>query len=393
MAWNESSNGGDKDPWGQGGRKQEGPPDLDEIARKVREKVSSALRGKGGGGRGGRKGSGRVGFMSFGFILIAVFVLWVISGIFIVSPMKRGVVLRFGKYVRTLEPGPHWIPRFIESAALVNVQEVLTFDYTDQMLTKDENIVEVSLSVMYRRAIAKDYLYNVVNPRGSIKQATASALRQVIGDSTLDVILTTGRQQVRDDVQQQLILILGVYKTGIDVVDVNLQPAKPPEPVTAAFDDAIKAREDEQRFINQAEAYDKKVRAMVRGKVVRIVQNAQADEKRMIADAKADVAHFLALLPEYDRAPEVMRQRLYIDTYESILSKTSKVLVSVKGGNNMMYLPIDKILEGQIHRIKKNADSDSPGVDSNTESTSTSTDTAYYGRRSYTGRGGYTWQQ
>lgn len=346
MAWNESGNGDNKDPWRQGGRKPEGPPDLDAIARKIRDKIKSFLNAnapKKPTVVGGKRNP-HAGYFSVGFILIALFAVWFLSGIFIVSPMKRGVVQTFGRYSGILEPGPHWIPRFIQSVTMVNVQEEVTFDYSDQMLTKDENIVDVSVSVMYRRANAKDYLFNVVDPRETIKQATASALRQVIGDSTLDVILTTGRQQIRDEVQELLVGILDAYHTGIEVTDVNLQPAKPPEQLTAAFDDVIKAREDEQRYISEAQAYDKQVRATVRGKVVRIIQEAEADQKRMVADAEADVAHFLALLPEYKKAPEVMRQRLYLDAYESMLSKSSKVLVTTKGNNNVLYLPIDKLI-------------------------------------------------
>ena len=355
MAWNESGNGDNKDPWRQNGRKQEGPPDLDAIARKIRDKINSILGGsssKKPANVGGNKTNSHAGYFSLGFILIALFVIWILSGILIVSPMKRGVVQRFGQYSRILEPGPHWIPRFIETVEMVNVQEEVTFDCSDKMLTKDENIVDVAVSVMYRRANAKDYLFNVVDPRESIKQATASALRQVIGDSTLDVILTTGRQQIRDEVQELLMTILDAYHTGIEVTDVNLQPAKPPEQLTVAFDDVIKAREDEQRYISEAQAYEKQVSSTVKGKVIRLVQEAEADQKRLVADAKADIAHFLALLPEYIRAPDIMRQRMYLDAYESMLSKSSKVLVTLKGGSNMIYLPLDKMLAQQTEKNK-----------------------------------------
>lgn len=389
MAWNDG-NGDKKDPWRQNGRKQEGPPDLDAIARKIIDKIKSFTRSTGVkkpvNTNTNSSSSHHRGMFSLGFIFITVFVIWLLSGIFIVSPMKRGVVQRFGAYSRVLDPGPHWIPRFIETVTMVSVQEEVTFDYSDQMLTKDENIVDVAVSVMYRRANAKDYLFNVVDPRESIKQATASALRQVVGDTTLDVILTTGRQQVRDEVQELLVNILDLYHTGIEVTDVNLQPAKPPEPLTAAFDDVIKAREDEQRYISEAQAYDKQVRATVRGKVVQLIQEAEADQKRMVADAKADVASFLALLPEYSRAPEVLRQRLYFDAYESMLSKSSKVLVTLKGGSNMIYLPLDKMLNLQPPASKEEAKPMTTAVAEEPTSKTDAKDEAQT-------QGGYTWHQ
>ncbi|MDQ2994825.1 MAG: FtsH protease activity modulator HflK [Pseudomonadota bacterium] len=401
MAWNESGNGDKKDPWRQGPRKPEGPPDLDDLVRKIRDKINSTLRGVRGNNKGpvninsgGGKPGSHLGYFSVGTILIGLLIIWLLSGIFIVSPMKRGVVQLFGKYSGILEPGPHWIPRFIETVTLVNVQEEVTFDYTDQMLTKDENIVDVSVSVMYRRVNAKEYLFNAVDPRESIKQATASALRQVIGNSTLDVILTTGRQQIRDEVKELLVSIMDLYQTGIEVTDVNLQPAKPPEQLTAAFDDVIKAREDEQRYIGEAQAYDAQVRATVRGKVVQLIQEAEADQKRVVADAQADVAHFLALLPQYNHAPEIMRQRLYLDAYESMLSKSSKVLVNLKGGNNVIYLPIDKLISQQNAKPKEDAPAStiSAADEAANQPVKAATNEAEANDES-SARGGYTWHQ
>jgi len=250
MSWDENDKNRQKDPWrGNGGDK--GPPDLDELVRRVKRKFDQSF---GKGGSFSRKTKGGAAF-GFGFIAIALLFLWVISGIFIVKPAERAVVLRFGQYIKTVDAGPHWIPRFINSKYIVNVEQVSYFKYKAEMLTRDENIVAVDLSVQYRAGNPREYLFNVIQPEASIQQATASALRQVIGHTRLDDILTTGREKIRNEVNEQLVTILARYQTGLEVVDVNLEPAKPPEQVTEAFDDAIKAREDEQRYIHQAEAY------------------------------------------------------------------------------------------------------------------------------------------
>lgn len=426
MAWNEQGNKGQKNPW-NGGAKGQGPPDLDEIVRKVRDKLRSLLGSKkstgsngsptdsgGNGGTGGNGGAGgnsggspktpleKVTRTHVGIVVGVLFGLWLLSGIYILSPMKRGVVLRFGQYARTVEPGPHWLPRFIESYLTVNVQEATSFTYTDEMLTRDGNIVSVELSVMYRRDNVRDYLFNVKDPQDSIKQATASALRQVIGDSLLDDILTTGRQQIRDEVQQQLVSILIPYKTGIEIIDVNLQPAKPPEGVTEAFDDVIKARKDEKRFINEAVAYASQYNEIVVGQVERILREAEAEKERLVADATGDVAQFKALLSLYKAQPDVMRLRLYLDAFESILSKSSKVLVATKKGQNILYLPIDKMMEAQRQKVRLEDENMVEGVtasnsgdsDSSVDSGSTpQADAPEDNRPMDLTRGGYQWQQ
>lgn len=345
MSWNEPEKGKGNDPW-RGGKKSggsrdsDGPPDLDELYRKFKRKIVGVSKNSGDS----KDSPNLFSKLNLSFVLIAIVALWVLSGIYIVSPAERGVVTRFGKYAYTVDSGPHWFPRFIEKCYLVNVEQVDSFLYKAEMLTVDENIVSVQVSVQYRHADPRQFLFNVIDPVGSLQQATASALRQVVGNTTLDAILTTGRAEVRNQVAQQLMDILVGYQTGLEVVDVNLQPAKPPEAVTASFDDAIKAREDEQRYINQAQAYLSKVTSIAQGKVKRMLQEAEADRLQLIAVAKADTAGFLALLPQYKRAPAVTRQRLYTETMESILSNSTKVLVDVHNGNNMMYLPLDKIL-------------------------------------------------
>ncbi len=343
MAWNEP--GGDG-KWGNKGPNQ-GPPDLDKVIKDLKSKLMGGRKkgpiGSVGGSEGGSTSNKGSGLMA-GLIIGALLVLWVLSGIFIVAPAERAVVVTFGKYSSTVGPGPHWIPTFIQSKTVINVQKVDTYSYDAQMLTKDENIVSVAVAVQYRIADPVNYLFNVVSPQESLRQATASSLRQVIGNSTLDQVLTTGREQIREEVAQQLASILTSYKAGILVTDVALQPAKAPDEVKAAFDDAIKAQEDEQRYINQAQAYAMGVEPIARGQAARIMAAATAYKEQVVLLANADIANYLAILPVYQSAPGVTRERMYLDTMQNIFQKTSKVLVDTKGGN-LMYLPLNELLK------------------------------------------------
>lgn len=337
------------DPWGRNQKKPEGPPDLDALMGKLKEKLLGALNAKKtrssgvfGSGSSSQSKPPAQNFL-FSLLLGVVLIIWALSGIFIVSPAERAVITRFGKYVQTVDSGPHWVPRFIESQRVVNVQRVSNYTYESQMLTKDENIVSVAVAVQYRINDAKEFLFNVVDPTGSLEQATASALRQVVGHNTLDDLLTTGRSQVREQVAEQLQSILGSYKAGIIVTDVTLQSVKPPEAVTAAFDDAIKAREDQQAYINKADAYANQVVAAAQGQVARILRQADAYKQEVVLEAQASVASYLALLPEYQSAPQVMRQRLYLTAMETVLGQTSKIFLDQKNGNPLVYLPLDKL--------------------------------------------------
>ena len=338
-----SDNGlnGKKDPWRRDNRQT--PPDLDELLKKLFNKFFGGVKT---GSDNNSNQAIKKGF-SFGAILIipGLLLIWALSGIFIVAPAERAAVLRFGRYVNTVDPGPHWIPRLIDSEYTVNVQQVSTFPYKALMLTKDENIVSVEVAVQYRVDNITNYLFNINNPNASLQQATASALRQVIGHTTLDDILTTGRALVREQVSDQLQQIMSIYNSGILVTDVTLQPAKPPEEVTEAFDDAIKAREDEQRYINQAKAYSMKVVPVAQGQASRLIENSQAYRQRVVLQAKGDVAGYLALLPDYLRSPAVMRERLYLDSLQSVLTKSSKVLLDDRNGKNMIYLPLDQLMK------------------------------------------------
>lgn len=338
------------DPWrGSKMDHEDGPPDLDEALKKLHDNVVEFFGGK-GKGAGGPEEAGSGGFgIAFSLLILLGFVLWVLSGIIIVSPMEKAVVLRFGAFKEILDPGPHWIPRIIDSEQKLNVTKIHSYDYRDQMLNKDENIVYVSMSVFYRIKEPDNYLFSVVDPIVSLRQATASALRQVVGHTSLDKVMTTGREEVGEHVQKLLIDIINRYHTGLEVTEVTIQEVKAPAQVQAAFDDAIKAREDEQRFIDKAKAYVASVLPIAEGKAQRVIEEAKADKEQTIFRAKGDVSQFEALLPEYNNAPKVTEERLYLDTFETILSRTTKVLVDVtKGGNNqLLYLPLDKLFQNR----------------------------------------------
>ena len=375
MSWNQPSNQQRPNDGGQSPRDE--PPDLEEALRKIKQSFLGLFsRGKKGrqpdtqAGDQGPGGAAIVGLVLAGFVI-----LWALSGIFIVGAAENAVILRFGRYTQTLGPGMHWIPRFIESAYKVNTQEIAQFPYQSEMLTKDENIVDVALVVQYRVGNPKDFLLKVDNPRQSLQEATASTLRQVIGSQTLDAVLTSQRAHIRQVVEHQLSTLMKNYQTGLVVTDVTLQPAKPPEAVTAAFNDAIKAREDEQRFISKAQAYANRVEPIAQGQAQRLLQEAGAYKSQVVLAAKGDIAGYLALLPTYEHAPTVTRERLYLDTIEKVLQHSTKVLVDVKGSNNILYLPLDKLAPtaSNSHVVKTTTlpDMSKPQADLNTTNPST----------------------
>lgn len=362
MGWNEPG-GNNRDPWGGGGRDQ-GPPDLDEVIRKLSDKLGGLFGGKAGGGGGGRAGpTGRGGV----WIIAAIVVIgWILSGIYIVDAGKRGVVLRFGNYVDTTMPGPHWrLPFPLESHEIVNVEErraeEIGYRSTERtsrslpeealMLTQDENIVDIRLAVQYQISDPRDYLFSVNEPQATLRQVVESATRETIGKSTMDFVLTEGRSEIVADIKALSQKILDRYKTGLALTNVNLQDAQPPEEVQDAFADAIKAREDEQRLKNEAEAYSNEIIPKARGQAARRLQEAEAYRDQVIARAEGDASRFEQLLTEYQKAPDVTRQRLYLEGMENILANTSKVLVDVEGGNNLLYLPVDRLLkpDGSAH--------------------------------------------
>ena len=320
----------------------QGPPDLDEILKKLAGTFRRDPKKQSNANNSSSKSAKKSPFGSFKkinprsawpflFGFLGVFsAIWVVSGVFVVQPAERAVILRFGKYVETVGPGPHWYPPLIESAIRLNVDQVLSRDLSGVMLTENENMVYVQFAVQYRISNIQEYLFNVVNPEETLDESMDSAVRQVIGRSQLNQILTTGRDQIAENVRQELILLMSKYHTGIEVVDVTMQPAKAPDQVKDAFDDVIKAREDQARVANEAMSYANNVVPVATGKAARLVQEANAEASRMVFDAKANVAAFNALLPAHQMSPTVTDQRLYFETMEQVLGSHS-VVVSEKG--------------------------------------------------------------
>jgi membrane protease subunit HflK len=336
MGWNGKEP--DKDRWN--GKNQ--PPDLDEALKNLQKKLRKIFGNGSSTSKRTNNSPDKPGKFLFIMLGLIIFILWALSGIFIVDPAERAAILRFGKYKETVGPGPHWIPRFIESKVVMNVDRVSDYSYSAQMLTKDENLVSVSLAVQYRINDLEAYLFNVADPQESLKQATSSALRQVVGTTTLDQIITEGREAWGSSVQDTLIKILDSYKTGIVIVNVAPQPARAPENVQDAFDDAIKAQEDEKRFKEQAFAYKARVVPIAEGNAKRISAEAKAFAEQVVLKAKGEVAEFLAILPEFNLSPAVTSERMYLDTMQQVFTQSSKIVVDSKAGN-VLYLPLDKI--------------------------------------------------
>ncbi len=349
MAWNEESdNKQDKDPWGKNGN--QGPPDLDEIVKKMQ---------KGIGGIFGNKPTKKGDTPVFPFLIaIILLVAWLIFDMtYLIDQQQKGVVLRFGKHVSTLDPGLNIrLPRPIEVVKKVNVGQVRSITHKASMLTQDENIVDVEVAVQWRIGSATDFLFNVFDPFPTLRQVTESAVREVIGKSELDFVLTEGRSEIAQKIQILIQDVLDDYESGIYISSVEMQPAKPPEEVKAAFDDAIKAREDEQRLVNEAEAYRNDIIPKARGSAARLREESNGYKARVIAKAEGEASRFEQLLTEYKRAPKVTRERLYLDAIESVFSNTNKVLIDNDNGNSLMYLPIDRLIEKGVKQ-KSNTDS------------------------------------
>ncbi|MBT4835921.1 MAG: FtsH protease activity modulator HflK [Methylococcales bacterium] len=362
MAWNEPGDKNNKDPWsGQGGGQQ--PPDIDEVVKQLKNKFGGLFGNGGSGNSGSGNNAPSMSFSGFIAILAIVLVIWLLSGFYSVDQGKRGLVLRFGKHIDTTEPGLHWIfPYPVDKVQMVDVERLRfkeigyrstgttqqlnsTVPKEALMLTKDENIIDVRLAVTYKIKSAKNFVFNVRDPDLTIKQATESAIREIIGQNTMDFILKEGRSEIAVLTKSLAQKILDRYKTGIIISAINMQDLQPPEEVQDAFTDAIKAREDEVRQKKEAEAYENDLIPKARGAAARIIEEANAYKAKVTTKAEGEANRFTKLLVEYEKAPDVTRERLYIDTIESVLGNTSKVMMDVKNGNNLMYLPIDKLIE------------------------------------------------
>jgi membrane protease subunit HflK len=363
-----------------GNRNSGGPPDLEELLRKLNRKIAGLLGGKGGGSQGGSGGTGSPKGLAGGIGLIVVIVLlvWLGSGFYIVDASQRGVVLRFGKYLETTMPGPRWhLPYPIETVEVVNVSQVRTVEvgYRDNaknkvpqeslMLTDDENIIDIQFAVQYYLKDPVAYLFNNRAPDENVRQAAETAIREVVGKSKMDFVLYEGRGPVEAETTKLMQDILDRYKTGILVSKVTMQNAQPPEQVQAAFDDAVKAGQDEQRQVNEGEAYANDVVPRAKGAAARLIQEADGYKQSVIAKAEGDASRFKQILVQYNKAPKVTRERMYIDTMQQILTSTSKVMVEQqKGSNSLLYLPLDKLIQSTNPGATP-----SPGTSSSAQST------------------------
>lgn len=369
MAWNEPGGNG-KDPWGN--RQNQGPPDLDEVFRNLQKKLAGLFGGKqGGAGNGGRFG------ISLGLIATVVLIAWVLFGIYIVDEGDRGVVLRFGKHVDTTMPGPHWYPPIIEKVIKVQVTNVRQIRGSAQVLTGDENIVQINYTVQYDVKSAGEYVFNVDRPDETLQQAAESAFREVIGKNTFDfVTIGEGREEVSRFAEELLQENLDLYGTGLRVINANLNESQPPQDVQDAFSEAIKAGADKERYIKEAEAYRNDILPKARGDAQQQIEQANAYRVTQIKSAEGEAERFSKLLSEYERSPKVTRERLYLETVEQVLANTGKVLVDVKGGNNMMYLPLDKII-GRQGRVTIEQYKNSSSNDNRTELNNSGSDSLH----------------
>lgn len=369
MAWNEPGKPG-QDPWGNSGnnggngggneppkRPRNNGNDLDAMLKKAQSIL-------GGGSSGGTLGNGGgIGGVGISIILGVIVVVWLLSGIYIVDPAERGVVTRFGAFVEETKAGPHWhVPYPIENVRTVNVDQIRTSEIgyrsdpsnrtsgvptESLMITRDENIVDLRIAVQYKIESANQYLFETSDPDLTLRAVTESALREVVGQNSMDFVLTEGRNEVVSLVQSLAQANLNAYKTGIMITSVNLQDAQPPEQVQSAFADVVKAREDRERLINEAETYSNDVLPRARGKAARELEEASAYHDRVIAQATGEADRFSSIVTEYQKAPEVTRKRIYIDAISTVLGNTSKVFMGSENSNNLMYLPLDKMMGNQ----------------------------------------------
>ena len=341
MAWNDNNN--------------QTPPELDEVIKDFKNKFNSTFGGKSSGNTGASKAAKG----SFKYLVILALIVWLLTGIYIVDPAERGVVLRFGAFQESTTQGPHWhIPYPVESVYKINVEQIRSAEIgfrnvqnsysggvssESLMLTKDENMVDVKLAVQYKVANAQAFLFNVFQPELTLSHVVQSVIRQVVGDNTMDHVLTTGREQVALEVKSASQALLNEYNTGLMITAVTMQDAQPPVQLKAAFDDVVKAREDEQRYINEARAYANDIVPKARGASQRLIAEAEAYKSEVVSKSEGEAYRFTQILTEYTKAPDVTKERLYRETLEDVLGDTNKVIVD-SNSNSLMYLPIDQLI-------------------------------------------------
>ncbi len=356
MAWNDNNN--NQNPWG--GNNQT-PPELDEVIKDFKNKFNGVFGSK----KSSKSSTPSVPQGGAKFIVIIAVLVWMLSGIYIIDPAEKGVVLRFGAFQEETSQGPHWhLPFPIETVTRVNVEQIRTAEIgyrnvvkgsqrfggnvssESLMLTKDENMIDAKFAVQYRVNDAQAYLFNVATPDMTLRQVSESAIRQVVGKNTMDYILTEGRASVADSIKERSQELLDLYKTGLSITTVNMQDAQPPEQVQAAFSDAVKAREDKQRLINEAQTYANDILPKSRGLAARLLEESRAYKSEVTSKSEGESSRFKQILAEYEKAPVVTKERLYRETMEGVLASTSKVVVDSKA-NSMMYLPIDKLINSK----------------------------------------------
>ena len=337
MPWNQPGNNNDKDPWGKRNN-QDGPPDLDELVKKVTGIF-------GGGKKGGGKSSsgGGASFFATGAVLLGI--LWAVSGIYTIDEAEKGVILHFGQYDRTVGAGLGWLPTGVEKITKVNTDEMRNASVSGVMLTKDINIVEVDVGIQYQVASPEDYLFKLGNVESTLEQASESALRQVVGSINVDAILTTDKERIQDELKVEIDQVLAQYKSGLSVRTVTLKRVRPPREVNEAFEEVNRAAQDAKREIQNSEAYQNEKLPLAKAEAEKMKQQADAYRATILAKANGEVARFKQLLPQYIAAPEVTRTRLYLETVEEVMSKSTKIMIDTEGGNNMMYLPLDQIMK------------------------------------------------
>lgn len=358
MAWNDNDN---QNPWGNNNQT---PPELDQVIKDFKNKFDGVFGGKKNSTSNGTKPS-MPSTSGIKYIFILALLVWLLSGIYIIDPAEKGVVLRFGAFQEETSQGPHWhLPYPIETLNRINVEQIRTAEIgfrnvvngnrrfggnvssESLMLTKDENMIDAKFAVQYKISDVQAYLFNVANPDTTLRHVAESAIRQVVGKNTMDYILTEGRVSIADDIKEKSQELLNMYETGLQITTVNMQDAQPPEQVQAAFSDAVKAREDKQRLINEAQTYANDILPKSRGKAVRMLEESKAYKSEVISKSEGEASRFKQILTEYEKAPEVTRERLYRETMEGVLFSTNKVVVDSKA-NSMMYLPIDKLIESK----------------------------------------------
>jgi len=354
MAWNEPGGGNnkDKDPWGNNNRGgNQGPPDLDEALKQLMDKLNGMFGGKkkSSGGDGGNSSNGAGGII--GVIVLVLVGMLLFKSVYTIDEQQRGVVLSLGEYSRTLDPGLQFVIPLIETVKQVNVTEVRNSSLKELMLTQDENVVEVAMEVQYRVIDPVAFSLRVEDPEKSLSHAAESALRHEVGSTDMDPILTSGRALLASSVRIRLQKYMTSYNTGIEVDKVNIKEAAAPAQVKAAFDDVQSAKLDKERYVNEAEAYANTIVPEARGAAQRMLEESSAYKEQVIAQAEGEADRFVKLHKEYRKAPKVTRDRLYLDSISKVYSNASKVLVDVDGGNNMMYIPLDKIMEQSRSKV------------------------------------------